>query len=219
MRKLVNDLTGKRFGRFYVIGVADDGQRKTSYICQCDCGNIRKVRADGLTSGRSKSCGCYKRESDSRNVKSVPAYKTFEERGFKSGGTRLYNIWQGMRNRCKNENNPCYERYGGRGIRVCDEWNNDFVAFHDWALANGYAYDLTIDRIDVDGDYEPSNCRWATNEQQSINRRSNIHIKIGNATKTLSEWCKIFEVDYKKVNARYKRNGFESIDRLFNDIS
>lgn len=218
MRKLVNDLTGKRFGRYTVIGVADDGQRKTSYICQCDCGNIKKVRADGLISGRTQSCGCLKRERSAENVKSVPSYKKFEKTGYKVGGTRLYEIWQGMKRRCYKETEPCYERYGGRGIRICDEWLNDFVAFHDWAVENGYEDNLTIDRIDVNGNYEPSNCRWATTQEQSLNRRSNINIRIGNATKTLSEWCKIFEVDYKKVNARYKRNGFESIDRLFNDI-
>ena len=218
MRKLVNDLTGKRFGRFTVIGVADDGQRKTSYICQCDCGNIRKVRADGLLSGRSSSCGCYKSEVSRRNVKNVPMQKKFQETGFKVGGTRLYKIWRGMKARCYNEQSPSYERYGGRGIAICDEWKNDFLSFHEWAIENGYSDDLTIDRIDVNGNYEPSNCRWATNEQQSANRRSNINIKIGNATKTLMEWCKIFEIDYKKVYARYQRNGFESIDRLFNDI-
>lgn len=216
MKKVKNDLTGKTFGRFYVIGVADDGQRKTSYICQCECGNIRKVRADGLLSGRSSSCGCRKRETDRENVKNVPAYKKFENTGFKVGGTRLYHIWQGMKSRCYNENNPSYGRYGGRGITVCDEWKTDYIAFHTWAMENGYSDSLTIDRINVNGNYEPSNCRWATVKQQSVNRTSNINIKIGNATKTLSEWCEIFQVDYSKTSARYKRNEFISIDQLFN---
>ena len=218
MRRLLNDLTGRRFGRLTVIGVADDGKRKTSYICQCDCGTVKKVRADGLLSGNTKSCGCLKRESDARNIQNVPAAKIRAERGFISGGTRLYRIWQGMKGRCCNEHNPSYERYGGRGIGICDEWRNDFVAFHDWAISNGYADNLSIDRIDVNGNYEPANCRWSTNQEQATNRRSNINIKIGNSTRTLAEWCEIFDVDYKKINARYKRNGFESIDRLFNDI-
>ena len=123
-----------------------------------------------------------------------------------------------MKARCYRETDTCYERYGGRGIKICDEWKNDYLAFHNWAVNNGYSDNLTIDRINVDGNYEPENCRWATNEQQCNNRRTNINIKIGNATKTLKEWCDIFEVDYKKVNARYHRNGYESIDRLFNEI-
>lgn len=218
MRKLVNDLTGKKFGRLTVIGVADDGKRKTSYICQCDCGNATKVRADALIAGTTKSCGCLKRESDRKNVSKVPSNLIMKDRGFKVGGTRLYSIWQGMKSRCYRKSTPCYERYGGRGIRVCEEWENDYLAFYNWAVNNGYSDDLTIDRINPDGNYEPNNCHWATNEQQGNNRRTNINIKIGNATKTLKEWCDIFEVDYKKVNARYHRNGFESIDRLFNDI-
>lgn len=218
MRKLLNDLTGKKFGRLTVIGVADDGKRKTSYICQCECGNVKKVRADGLTSGNTKSCGCLKRESDKRNVQKVPAQQKYLKTGFKVGGTRLYQIWQGMKARCYNKTNASYEKYGGRGIKLCEEWKQDYIAFHNWAMENGYSDKLTIDRINVNGDYEPNNCRWATNEQQSNNRRSNVNIRIGNATKTLKEWCDIFEVDYKTISARYHRNGFESIDRLFNQI-
>lgn len=218
MRKLVNDLTGKTFGRFYVIGVADDGQKKTSYICQCECGKIKKVRADGLLSGRTKSCGCLKRESDQRNVTNVPAYQKYLETGHKVGGTRLYNIWQNMKNRCYKRQDARYERYGGRGITICEEWKNDFVAFYEWAMNNGYSEKLTIDRIDNDGNYTPDNCRWITNKEQANNRSTNINITIGNSTRNLTEWCEIFNVDYKKVVARYHREENVTIDRLFNDL-
>lgn len=218
MRKLVNDLTGKRFERLYVIGVADDGKRKTSYIVQCDCGTIKKARADGLLSGAIKSCGCLHREILRKNAENAPMRVKCRETGHKVGGTRLYDIWQGMKSRCYNRNDPKYYRYGGRGISICDEWKTDFVAFYDWSISNGYTDNFTIDRINNDGNYEPSNCRWTTNKEQCNNRSTNINITIGNATKTLTEWCKIFDVDYKKVHARYARNGFESVDRLFNDI-
>ena len=133
-------------------------------------------------------------------------------------GTRIYETWQDMKRRCYNKQNARYDRYGGRGITVCDEWLNNFQSFYDWAISNGYSDDLTIDRIDNDGNYEPSNCRWSTAKEQCNNRGSNINITIGNATKSLMCWCEIFNVDYKKVYARYKRNGYEGIDRLFNDI-
>ena len=131
-------------------------------------------------------------------------------------GTRIYQEWQGMKGRCNNPHDPRYDRWGGRGIKVCDEWQNSFEAFYNWAMANGYKDDLTIDRIDNDGNYEPSNCRWATQQEQSRNRSSNIKITIGNSTRTLMEWCSIFNVNYKNVRDRYWRNGFSSIDDLFN---
>ena len=133
-------------------------------------------------------------------------------------GTRIYETWQDMKRRCYNKQNVRYNRYGGRGIKVCEEWLNNFQSFYDWAISNGYSDDLTIDRIDNDGNYEPSNCRWSTVKEQCNNRSSNINITIGNATKSLMSWCEIFNVDYKKVHSRYQRNGYESIDRLFNDI-
>lgn len=219
MRKLKNDLTGQTFGRLYVIGIADDGQRKTSYICQCECGNIKKVRADGLTSGATKSCGCLHLQRLRENAEKAPMRIKCQQTGFKVGGTRLYHIWQGIKSRCYKKSNARYGDYGGRGISVCDEWKTDFISFYDWAINNGYNDNLTIDRIDNDGNYEPSNCRWTTNKVQGNNRRNNINITIGNSTRSLTEWCEIFDVDYKRTNARYKRNGFESIDRLFNDIT
>ena len=210
MRKLANDLTGKKFGKLEVIGVHDTGSRKTYYVCQCDCGNVKVVRADSLISGATKSCGCIKKEQDKTNL-------TANQRR-KMSGTRIYETWQDMKRRCYNKQNARYDRYGGRGITVCEEWLNDFQSFYDWAINNGYSDDLTIDRIDNDGNYEPSNCRWSTVKEQCNNRSSNINITIGNATKSLMSWCEIFNVDYKKVHARYQRNGYESIDRLFNDI-
>ena len=210
MRKLANDLTGKKFGKLEVIGVHDTGSRKTYYVCQCDCGNIKVVRADALISGATKSCGCIKKEQDKINLSANHKHKM--------SGTRIYETWQDMKRRCYNKQNARYDRYGGRGITVCDEWLNNFQSFHDWAISNGYSDDLSIDRIDNDGNYEPSNCRWSTAKEQCNNRGSNINITIGNATKSLMCWCEIFNVDYKKVYARYKRNGYEGIDRLFNDI-
>ncbi len=208
MKRTFNDLTGKRFGRLVVIGVDDRGTRKTYYNCQCDCGNVKSVRADSLLCGAIRSCGCMKKEQDRINLEANHSHK--------QSGTRLYKIWQGMKKRCYNPHDTRYDRYGGRGIIICDEWRENFQAFHDWAVQNGYDETLTIDRIDNDGNYCPENCRWSSNEEQARNRSSNIKITIGNATKTLTEWCEIFQVDYRMVLARYKRNGFIGIDELFN---
>ena len=211
MRKLVNDLTGKRFGRLTVIGVEDNGKRQTYYACQCDCGNVKVIRADALVGGCTVSCGCKKKEQDRINLTANHSHKM--------SGTRLYVIWNGLKGRCNNPNDPRYDRYGGRGISVCEEWNTSFQAFYDWAISNGYSEDLTIDRIDNDGNYEPTNCKWSTNKEQCNNRVTNINIKIGNTTKTLTEWCEIFDVDVARTMARYHRDEFITIDRLFNDRS
>ena len=208
MKKLLNDLTGQRFGRLVVIGVDDRGTRKTYFNCQCDCGNVKSVRADSLIAGMIRSCGCLKKEQDRENLTANHSHKM--------SGTRMYHIWQGMKMRCYNPHDARYDRYGGRGIKVCDEWRNSFQSFYDWAMQNGYEETLTIDRIDNDGDYCPENCRWSNQQEQARNRSSNIRITIGNATKTLTEWCEIFQVDSKVVLARYHRNGFIGIDELFN---
>lgn len=205
----VHDLTGQKFGRLTVIGIDDAKQTKQTYwICQCDCGKIKSVRSDGLLRGGTKSCGCYKSEQD--------AIRVAKNHKHKQSGTRLYHIWQGMKGRCNNPHDPNYHRWGGRGISVCEEWASDFTAFYQWALNNGYQEDLTIDRIDNDGNYEPSNCQWSTSKMQARNRRSNTKITIGNSTRTLTEWCEIFDLDKKTVRTRYGRKGFVSIDDLFN---
>lgn len=213
----IDDLTEKRFGRLTVVGRADIESRKTYWVCQCDCGNMKTVRSDSLKCGAIRSCGCLKKEQNIHNLSQSAAKKKYNEAGFKVGGTRLYEIWQGMKKRCYKKTEPCYERYGGRGITICDEWKNDFMAFHDWALQSGYTDELTIDRKDNNKGYSPDNCRWSTAKEQGRNRRSNIKITIGNSTRTLTEWCEIFDVDYRKIRERYNRNGYLGIDQLFND--
>lgn len=207
MKRVYNDLTGKRFGKLYVIGVDENGGRKTKYLCQCDCGMIKSIRADALIGGMTKSCGCIKKDQDKINLTANHSHKM--------SGTRIYRIWQGLKGRCENENNPRYDRYGARGIKVCEEWDKSFESFYEWSMKNGYSEDLSIDRIDNDGDYSPRNCKWSTNEEQCNNRSTCIYMTIGNETKTLMQWCEIFNIDYKMVYARYKRDPFIGIEKLF----
>ena len=204
----VHDLTGQKFGLLTVIGLAETDTRKTYWVCKCDCGNMKTVRSDSLLCGAIKSCGCIKRKQDEVNLTKNHRHKM--------SGTRIYLEWQGMKGRCYNKGSARYADWGGRGIEVCEQWRNSFESFYTWAMANGYQDNLTIDRIDHNGNYCPENCRWVGQQEQCRNRRSNINITIGNSTRTLMEWCEIFQVDYTNVNARYHRNKNATIDYLFN---
>jgi len=153
------DLTGQRFGRLTVLG-PETGTNRTRWRCLCDCGKETVVGSSfHLTSGNTKSCGCLRRD-------------TARARHLQHGGkgTRLYNIWKNARQRCLNPNATDFILYGGRGIRFDPVWD-DFTVFQEWALRNGYTKDLTLDRIDPNGDYTPNNCRWATWEEQRHNQR------------------------------------------------
>lgn len=131
--------------------------------------------------------------------KSNPMYK---HGGY---GTRLYEIWRSLKKRCLNPKTEQYSNYGGRGITVCDEWRDSFQAFYDWAMANGYRDDLTLDRIDGNGNYEPSNCRWATWKEQQNNRRNNHFITYNGETKTLKQWSEQVGIDWDILYSRLKK--------------
>ena len=160
------DLTGQRFGLLTVVGRAGSSKHwQALWHCECDCGGKAVVQTQNLKKGVTKSCGCLQRER-------TKAASTTH------GGTheRLHGVWTAMKSRCNNPNNKRYKYYGLRGIKVCEEWSKSYAAFRDWALRTGYDPEAprgacTIDRIDVDGDYCPENCRWVDNDTQAKNKR------------------------------------------------
>ena len=160
----VVDLTGIKVNRLTVVSYAgNDKWGNSLWNCVCDCGNTTIVRNSEIRSKRTFSCGCYQKEQKREQFKKLATKHNMSR-------TRLYTIYKGMKQRCYNPNAKHYNRYGGRGIKICDEWLNNRQAFFEWALANGYRDDLSIDRIDNDKGYSPDNCRFATNQEQVDNR-------------------------------------------------
>lgn len=192
MGKPLKDMTGIRIGRLTVLERGERmGNRTGAYWrCKCDCGSVVIVYGAELRNGYTKSCGCLRLDM----IRKSP-----EE---KHTGTRLYAIWQGMKRRTLTKTNPRYADYGGRGITICDEWKDDFEAFRDWALSNGYRDDLSIDRKDVNGNYCPENCRWATDLEQGNNTRRNRRLEYNGEVHTLTEWAKIKGIKITTLSAR-----------------
>lgn len=189
MRQFI-DLTGKRFGRWTVL----EYRKKSKWLCKCDCGTIKEVQSTHLKSGCSKSCGCYEHDQlIARNT----------THGYNK--TPLHYHWLDINKRCSNPKFKQYKDYGGRGIYVCDEWRNNFVAFRDWSLANGYKKGLSIDRIDNDGPYAPWNCRWTDMVTQNNNKRSNRKIVVNGVEKTLAQWSRDYGINESVIRGRIKR--------------
>lgn len=154
-------LEKEKYNRLTPIKIAYKKDRASYWLCQCDCGNTTIVREASIKNGHTKSCGCIRVE---RMKLENPKYN----HGLRYH--RLNSIWRGMKTRCYNQKSLEYSNYGGRGIKVCDEWKNDFKAFYDWAMNNGYKDDLTIDRINNNGNYDPNNCQWLT-KSENISKR------------------------------------------------
>lgn len=183
MRSQFKDLNGQKFGRLTVLERKENSKNGIPrWLCRCDCGNLTVVLSTQLRNGRTKSCGCYMKEVVS---------KQRIKHGLSE--TRLYKVWRTMKERCLCETYRDYKHYGGRGIKVCDEWLDDFMNFYNWAMDNGYDEnakrgEYTIDRIDVNGNYEPSNCRIVSMKEQANNVRRNHLIEYKGKTQTLSQW-------------------------------
>lgn len=196
-----NEYIGKKYGRLTVIKLTHF-KKKWYFECKCECGGKKVVGRDNLIYGHTKSCGCYKRD-----------YLRKKHITHGLSKTKLYGVWETMKNRCYNPNSTKYKRYGARGILVCDEWKNNFEAFYNWAVLTGYKKGLTIERINNNGNYEPSNCRWLTNKEQANNKSTNKYITYNGQTKTLAEWCNVFNVPYSLFRGRL-RLGW-SIEKTF----
>lgn len=190
---------GCKFNRLTVLRVA--GKNKFGhplFECRCDCGAVVLREATNVKNGKSKSCGCYQKEMTSKAARTHGRSKT-----------RLYSIWNIMIQRCNNPKNISYERYGGKGISVCDEWKKSSEEFMEWALSNGYRDDLSIDRVDGSKGYCPENCRWVDAYVQSNNRSNNRLMTLNGITKNCKQWSNYFGFDYKYFHQKCSQNNWD----------
>lgn len=201
------DIKGIRFGR--LIAIEPTKKRSSSgciiWKCKCNCGTITYVPVNTLRNGQ-KSCGCLQKEA-------VRKANTTHGKSY----TKIHRTWSSIKDRCLNSNDVAYNNYGGRGIKICEEWANDFMTFCNWSYSNGYNETLTIDRIDNNGNYEPSNCRWVERKTQQNNRRNNHYITINNETKTLQEWGESTGIKPNTINCRI-RKGWSCENAIFTPL-
>lgn len=203
------DLTGRRYGRLLALKQvkSEKDKRHAFWECQCDCGNRIVARKDSLEAGNTKSCGC------------ISAEHGWKKHGYSY--EKIYGIFQNMKDRCYNPNSRAYHLYGGRGIKICDEWLRDIEKFIEWSYENGYKDGKTrneqsIDRIDVNGNYEPSNCRWVDKDIQNYNKRCTRKVVINGEEKNLLDLHKEYGISISTLRSRYIRyiNGKCSADDL-----
>ena len=200
------DLMNKKFGKLVVKEKVGIVKNRVVWKCKCDCGNECTASSHDLCSGRKKSCGCLKKEN-----KSVYIHGKSKE--------RIHKEWRGILHRCKNPSASHYENYGGRGITVCDEWKEDFMAFYEWSMKNGYADNLTLDRKDNDKGYSPDNCRWVTHMENCHNRgkRKDCKTSHSGVRKTMFKsgnfkYRATICVNYKNINLGYFDTEEEAVE-------
>ncbi len=192
----IKDLTGQTFGRLLVVGFGGLKDLRAVWECQCSCGRLVTMRSSTLRKGHAVSCGCYSAEQT-------------RERATKHGHTTRgemsseYTSWHSMKQRCNDQNKDNYERYGGRGIRICEQWESFEIFLQD--MGHKPTTSHTIERINNDGNYEPGNCRWALKKEQSRNRRNNRHLTIDGVTRVLSEWAELSGVNPITISGRISR--------------
>ena len=192
------DLTNQRFGRLRVIKRIKNNGRNTNWLCKCDCGKETEATSHILRKGEKQSCGCLHRE-----------FIISKNKKHEKSNTRLYKIYVHMKQRCYNKKDKNYIYYGARGIKICDNWLYNFMNFYKWAFETGYKDNLTIDRIDVNGDYEPNNCRWATRKEQANNQTSNRLITYNGITKNISKWAEEYNIPYEILQNRITKHGWD----------
>lgn len=190
------DLTGQRFGRLVVLGYSHTKNGQAFWSCQCDCGNTKQIRGSDLRAGKSLSCKCLNYEVS---------------RTHKMSKTKIYMVWINMHSRCYKNNHPEYKRYGERGIRVCDKWQTFEGFFED--MGTTYKEGLSIDRINVNGNYCKENCRWADNITQQKNRRTTKFYTLNGETETFTYFCRKYNVNYELARGRL-RMGWD-IEKIF----
>lgn len=200
--KYPKDLTGMKFTRLTAIEEHGKIGKVTAWLCKCDCGNFKVVLRNNLLQGSVKSCGCLTKEiASERGIKSRIGDRTRKHGDF---GTKLYGIWAAIKRRCSNPNTKHYEDYGGRGIKVCDAWL-DYIGFKEWATLSGYKEGLTIERIDVNGNYCPENCSWIPLEQQASNTRRSVHVEYNGKVYSIKEIAEITGLKPRTILGRYQR--------------
>ena len=208
------DMTGKKIGRLTVIKRVENLKGCVMWLCKCECGNEKILKGTELRTGKINSCGCLHKEILIKINKETK--RLYNNLPYNKSQKRLNNIWRGIIKRCYNVQNPAYKNYGKRGIIVCDDWKNNFINFYNWAVNNGYADNLTIDRINNNGNYEPSNCRWVTQYVQNRNQRSNKIFTYNGKTLCLADWSKVLNIPYTTLIYRLKH---WSIEKAFNKLS
>lgn len=200
--RIIKDLTGKTFGKLLVIDIEYQCNGYTYYKCKCECGKTKVIRGTNLVSGKTQSCGCLKVESG----------KDRRDHGLSQ--TPLYYVWSSMKSRCNNINNKRYKNYGARGIKVCHEWNDDFYSFYKWAIENGYKNGVSIDRIDVNDNYAPDNCRWIKLKEQNRNKTNNRIVKYKGKERLLVDLAKQFNISSSYLAYHLEKN--EDIEDIIN---